>query len=207
METATVHRRGKAIRERILATIILAIASPVFLLCAIAIKLEGIFRPSARGPLFLHEERVCQGRKFQLIKFRTLDRNAVGELSTEAHIATHERRGRWTKVGWHLHQWYLDELPQFWNIVRGDMYLIGTRPWPVPMYEREMRAGRTWKKDLPAGLVGPVQSTKGHRTKKSIEYDEEYLHAYRTWPGWKLLLLDLRILLKAGKVQLEHKGL
>jgi len=55
--------------------------------------------------------------------------------------------------------------------------------------------------------VGPVQSTKGHRTQKSIDYDMEYLHAYRTWPAWKLLLLDLRILFRSGKVQLEHKGL
>jgi len=136
MTEGVVERRGKALRERILAAIMLVVSSPLALVCALAIKFEGFLNPNARGPIFLKEERVSRGKRFNLIKFRTLDSEAVRDLSPTRHIATHEIEDRWTKVGWHLHQWYLDELPQLWNILRGDMNLIGTRPWPVELYER-----------------------------------------------------------------------
>jgi undecaprenyl phosphate N,N'-diacetylbacillosamine 1-phosphate transferase/sugar transferase EpsL len=103
-------------------------------------------------------------------------------------------------------RWYLDELPQLWNVVRGDMQLIGTRPWPIELYDEEMARGITRKRDMPAGLVGPVQASKGSGD-DGLALDLAYWEAYKTYPAWKLLVLDLRILIRSGKVQLEHKGL
>ena len=152
---------------------------------------------------------MSRGKQFDLLKFRTLDASAVSGLSKEQYIATFEGQGkrRFTRVGWVLKQWYLDELPQLWNIVRGDMFLIGTRPWPIKMYEDELAKGRTRKRDMPAGLIGLVQSAKGDPNKDSVRLDEEYWEAFKTYSGWRLLVLDTRIILRSLKVQLKHEGI
>ena len=203
-----IRRRGKEIRERVAAAALLLIFSPVFVLCALLIKLEGLFSPRARGPVFFKEQRMSRGRVFQLIKFRTLTRSALEGLgSGPTHIKLLENKGQLTRVGATLRQWYLDELPQLWNIVKGDMFLIGTRPWPIELYEQHLEQGLTYKRDMPAGLIGIVQSSKGAPQADQDSLDGYYWEAFRTWPWWKLLLLDVQIVARSAKVQLEHKGL
>ena len=70
------RRRGKELRERLLAAVALAPFIPVFIVCAVAIKLEGLFDRNARGPVFFYEDRVSRGRIFKLMKFRTLTASA-----------------------------------------------------------------------------------------------------------------------------------
>lgn len=194
-------------REQALTVLMLIPAAPVLAACALGIKLEGLINRRARGPVFFLEDRVSRGNVFKLVKFRTLDAEAIAALGPgPTHIKSLEREGHLTRMGRFMHRWYLDELPQLFNIVRGDMYLIGTRPWPIELYEAEMARGITRKRDLPAGLVGPVQSRKGSGD-DGLELDLAYWDAFTTYPGWKLLLLDLRILMRSAKVQLEHKGL
>ena len=204
------RRRGKEWRERVMSGIALVALAPVFLVCAALIKLEGLFDPDAKGPVFFIEQRVSRGRVIGLLKFRTLRASALATLDLDkpTHIRKLEKKGGLTRVGGAIRQWYLDELPQLINVLRGEMGLIGTRPWPLNLYEAELTKGITRKRDMPAGLVGPVQARKGDKdAPPQLELDMAYWEAYRTYPGWKLLLLDLRILLRSGKVQLEHKGL
>lgn len=207
--SSPVRRRGKELRERAFAALLLAPLLPLFALVAIAIKLEGLIDPEARGPVFFTEARVSQGKVFGLYKFRTLKASALRGLGPgPTHIAKLEMAGEVTRVGRVVRQWYLDEAPQLWNIVRGDMLLIGTRPWPIELYEEEIAKGITRKRDMPAGLIGPVQAAKGDPAgPEGIKLDRGYWEAYRTWPAWRLLLLDLRIIGRCLKVQLEHKGL
>lgn len=202
------RRRGKELRERALALVLMLPLAPLFAVCAAAIKLEGLFDHSARGPVFFQEMRVSRGKIFGLYKFRTLPASDLASLGPgPTHIAVLERQGRLTRAGRVIRQWYLDELPQIWNIVRGDMFLIGTRPWPLELYEEEMARGITRKRDMPAGLVGPVQSHKGDESVDPLQLDLEYWDAFKTLSAWKLFLLDLRILARSVRVQLEHKGL
>lgn len=197
-------------RERVAALVILIPFLPVMALCALAIKLEGMIDRRARGPVFFVEDRISRGRVIGLLKFRTLRAEALSSLdrSRPTHIGVLERRGELTRVGRWIRQWYLDELPQLINIVRGDMFLIGTRPYPIELYEEELAQGITRKRDMPAGLVGPVQSYKGRLHElDSVELDREYWDAFRRSSGFGLLLLDLRILARSLRVQLQHKGL
>lgn len=151
---------------------------------------------------------MSRGKRFGMLKFRTLRRDALERLGPgPTHVKLIENDANLTGVGRLLHRWYLDELPQLWNIVRGDMFLIGTRPWPIEAYETELAKGITRKRDMPAGLIGPVQSRKGQCGAKELDLDLAYWHAFQTYPAWKLLLLDLRIIFRSAKVQLEHKGL
>ena len=210
------RRRGKEWRERAAAALALGGAAPVFGACAVAIAVEGLLDPTARGPIFLREDRVSRGRVIRLLKFRTLTAPALASLGPgPTHIASLERQGQVTRVGRFLRQWYLDELPQLWNVVRGDMGLIGTRPFPVALYQRELAQGITRKRDMPAGLIGPVQANKGDPSapdpntayRRGLELDAAYWEALQTLSGWDLFVLDLRILLRSARVQLEHKGI
>lgn len=205
--SVTLRRRGKELRERIFAALLLVPAAPLLAGCALLIKIEGIRDRDARGPVFFREARVSRGEVFDLLKFRTLRRSVLEGLdpTQPTHIAKLEQAGGLTRAGRFIRQWYLDELPQLLNIVRGEMFLIGTRPWPIELYEEDLARGRTLKRDLPAGLVGPVQATKGHLVQG--DPDAEYWEAFKTLSGWRLLILDLDILRRSLLVQLEHKGI
>lgn len=207
--TAPLVRRGKQLRERVISSIGLAAAAPVFFAAAVAIKVEGVFRPNARGPVFFTEARVAQGRIIGMLKFRILTSEGLASLgSGPTHIAHLEQAGELTRVGRVLKQWYLDELPQLINIARGDIGLIGTRPYPVELYLEEMEQGVTRKRDMPAGLIGPVQSHKGDPADPDgVALDGAYWDLYQHASRARLLLEDLRIVARSVRVQLEHKGI
>ena len=179
----------------------------MFLLCAALIKLEGLIRRDAKGLVFFTETRMSRGQPFGLLKFRTLRASVLATLDPDepSHIALLEKDGGLTWAGKLIRQWYLDELPQLLNIVRGDMFLIGTRPWPIELYEADLARGRTLKRDMPAGLIGPVQAHKGHPVARDL--DAEYWEAFRTYPAVKLLWLDLKIIARSLRIQLEHRGI
>ncbi|MFN2525340.1 MAG: sugar transferase [Actinomycetota bacterium] len=209
-ERPQIRRRGKEWRERLTALVLLVPASPLLLLSAAAIKLESVLRPAARGPIFFREARVARGEVIGLLKFRTLSASALADLGPgPTHIARYEKAGEITIVGRFIRQWYLDELPQLLNIVRGDMLLIGTRPYPLELYEKELAQGITRKRDMPAGLIGPVQAHKGDERASDggVGLDAAYWEAFQKLSGWRLLLLDLKIVARSLKVQLQHKGL
>jgi len=98
----------------------LALMSPALAVAALAIKLEG------SGPVLYKQRRVgLNGREFELMKLRTME---VGAEQKGAGFAVNEGDPRITRVGRLLRRLSLDELPQLWNVVRGDMSLIGPRP-------------------------------------------------------------------------------
>lgn len=199
--------RAKSLRERAVASLLLVPAAPFLVGGAVLVWLESKLDRRARGPVFFREPRIAEGRTIELLKFRTLDASALRELGPgPTHIAMYEKEGRMTRSGRLLKEWYLDELPQLWNIARGDMGLIGTRPYPIELYEEELARGETRKRDMPSGLIGPVQSRKG-TPMDALALDHDYAEACRTLPSWRLLLLDLRILARSMRVLLEHKGI
>jgi lipopolysaccharide/colanic/teichoic acid biosynthesis glycosyltransferase len=108
---------------------LLVLLSPVFLLCALAIKLE------SRGPVFYRASRVGSRRKpLHVLKFRKMKDGAAGRALTGSHDPRFTRMGRFLALS------KLDELPQLWNVLLGQMSLVGPRPedWSfVDLYERE----------------------------------------------------------------------
>jgi len=114
-------RRGAELTKRALdvvtSFVLLLLVAPVLLACAIAIKLE------TRGPVFYRARRVGRnGRELWMLKFRKMHRDASGPALTAPDDE------RFTRVGRFLAAWKLDELPQLFNVLKGDMSLVGPRP-------------------------------------------------------------------------------
>jgi lipopolysaccharide/colanic/teichoic acid biosynthesis glycosyltransferase len=160
----------------------LALASPVLALAALAVKLEG------RGPVFFRQMRVGKDdTDFELLKLRTM---VVGAESIGAGYAVDAGDTRITRAGRVLRRLSLDELPQLWNVIRGDMSVIGPRPtlrYQVERYDERQRH----RLDVKPGITGWAQ-VHGRATlpwAERIELDVWYVEH-------RSPLLDLKILLK-----------
>jgi lipopolysaccharide/colanic/teichoic acid biosynthesis glycosyltransferase len=201
----------KAAFDRGLAALILLVTSPIFALVSLAILLDGLIWSEDKGPIFHRETRVSAGQTFSLLKFRTMQVSAIQEARQQGLTVKYlerENRGH-TRVGSYLRRWYLDELPQVINILRGEMSWVGPRP-PAPFeYERELSEGNVRKRLARAGLVGLQQANKG-RTKsfdEEIALDYEYVAQVRTMSPARRLVYDVSILLRTLRVLVEGKGL
>ena len=159
----------------------LVLASPVLAAAAAAIKLED------GGPVFYRQQRVgYRGRDFDLLKLRTM---VVGAETKGAGYAVNRGDPRITKVGRLLRRLSLDELPQLWNVVRGDMSLIGPRP--TLRYQVEQYTPRQRRRlDVRPGLTGWAQ-VNGRTTlpwDERIELDVWYVEHRSPWVDLKILL-------------------
>jgi lipopolysaccharide/colanic/teichoic acid biosynthesis glycosyltransferase len=201
----------KAAFDRGLAAFVLLITSPLFALGALAILIDGLVWPEDRGSIFHRETRVSAGLTFSLLKFRTMQVSAIEEARqrglTVKYLEREDRGHTW--VGRHLRRWYLDELPQVLNILRGEMSWVGPRP-PAPFeYERELSEGNVRKRLARAGLVGLQQANKGRTQSfdEEIALDFEYVAQVRTMSPARRLVYDVSILLRTLRVLAEGKGL
>ena len=114
------ERNVKRIVDFVIALICLVCFSPLFLVCYIAIKRED------NGPAIFKQERIGRfGRPFNIYKFRSMRTDAEKDGPA---LYQHENDKRMTRVGKFLRDHHLDELPQLWNVVKGDMAFIGPRP-------------------------------------------------------------------------------
>lgn len=118
---ATLNAFAKRTFDVVVSFILLAVFSPLILICGIAVKLED------GGPAFYRQERIGKGgRKFKLVKFRSMRIDAES-MGTPA-LCSGETDPRLTRVGRFLRVHHLDELPQMWNVLIGDMSFVGWRP-------------------------------------------------------------------------------
>jgi lipopolysaccharide/colanic/teichoic acid biosynthesis glycosyltransferase len=160
----------------------LALASPALAAAAVAIKLED------GGPVLYRQARVgLHGREFHLLKLRTM---VVGAETQGAGWAVDRGDPRITRVGRVLRRLSLDELPQLWNVLRGDMSLIGPRPTLSYQVERYTPRQRR-RLEVKPGITGwaQVHGRAALPWDERIELDVWYVEHHSPW-------VDLRILLR-----------
>jgi len=171
--------------DLVLATCALVLLSPVLLLCAIATRIEG-------GPgIFFCQQRIGRyGRPFKLIKFRSMQPADPSESETTWSVAGDPRVG---PVGRVLRRTSLDELPQLWNIVRGDMTFVGPRP-ERPFFVDQYSADHpdyAMRHRVPVGLTGLAQ-VSGLRGDTPIadraRFDNYYIENWSLWLDVKVVL-------------------
>ncbi len=199
-------QRIKRVLDIILALGLGVIAVPVMILIAAAILIE-----SGRPVFFRHKRVGKGGRRFLLWKFRTMAPG--GDEVLRKHLLAHPEVAlewrltrklrddpRVTRVGGFLRRTSLDELPQLWNVLRGDMSMVGPRPVVAEELPRYGQAASLYLRVMP-GLTGLWQVSGRNDTTyaRRIELDGQYI---RNWS----LVLDTRVLLKTVRVVLLGKG-
>jgi lipopolysaccharide/colanic/teichoic acid biosynthesis glycosyltransferase len=176
------------------ATVGLIVASPALALAALGIKLDD------RGPLLFRQRRVgLRGEEFELLKLRTM---VVGAEGQGAGYAVDRGDPRITRVGRLLRRLSIDEVPQLWNVVRGEMSLIGPRP--TLRYQVEQYTARQRRRlDVKPGITGwaQVHGRASLPWADRIELDVWYVENRSPW-------LDLKIIAKTPRALLggTYKG-
>jgi lipopolysaccharide/colanic/teichoic acid biosynthesis glycosyltransferase len=204
--------RGGQIYKRSLdlavGTIGLLVASPVLLALVIAVKLD------SRGPAFFSQPRVGRdGRQFRIYKLRSMrvgnDEKAHADYVASLIRGEAERQNgmfklvddpRITRVGRILRKYSLDELPQLWNVVRGDMSAVGPRP-ALPR-ETQLFDARMWQRNrVKPGLTGLAQVSG----RCELAWSEQIAYDVAYWQQWSPAS-DLLILIKTPAAILKQRG-
>ncbi len=197
------NRFAKRTMDLLIGTLGCILSIPLWIIISLAIKLD------SKGPVLFRQDRSGQGgRVFKMLKFRSMVIGAEEQLQQMEHL-NEEKTGliirlrddpRVTGIGRILRKFSLDEVPQFLNVVRGDMSLIGPRPPSPDEYARYNRRQKR-RLEVKPGLTGLWQVSGRKDTdfdymvKKDIEYIEQ-----------QSLRFDLQILLKTIPVVLTGKG-
>jgi Undecaprenyl-phosphate glucose phosphotransferase len=178
----------KRVVDFLLATTLITLMAPLFLLIATAIKL------TSRGPVFYRQERMSlDGRTFLVWKFRTMTVDAEAETGAVWASRVDPRR---TRLGRWLRQTSLDELPQLFNVLRGEMSLVGPRP-ERPVFIAEFRQkipNYMLRHKVRAGMTGwaQVHGLRGNTSvEQRIRYDLYYIENWSLLLDFKILLLTL----------------
>ncbi|HTZ95888.1 MAG TPA: sugar transferase [Terriglobales bacterium] len=195
----TVGLLMKRIIDVVFSAAALLLAAPFLAAIAIAIKLD------SSGPVFYSAPRLGRkGRRFHCWKFRTMGMNA-NQLKEKLRLQN-ERQGaffkitndpRITRVGRILRRYSLDELPQLWNVLRGEMSLVGPRPHPVDDFERYQL--EDWQRlEITPGLTGLWQVTARHDPsfERSMSLDREYIAGWNLWLDFKILCRTMLVVLR-----------
>jgi lipopolysaccharide/colanic/teichoic acid biosynthesis glycosyltransferase len=190
--------KAKRVFDVVLALIVILLLAPIFLITAILIRLE------SKGPIIYRSKRCGQGYKpFNFYKFRSMYIDAEARLRDLQHLNQYAESTsvfvkikddpRITKVGKFIRKYSIDELPQLFNVLLGDMSIIGNRP--LPLYEAELltKDESAYRFIAPAGITGLWQVTKRGGKEmlatERIQLDTRYAQELSFW-------LDLKILLK-----------
>lgn len=173
----------------------LLVLSPILIAAAIAVRLEG-----GPGIIFRQERIGRDGIPFEIFKFRSMKPVAPGAGDTTWSIAGNNRVG---KVGKFIRATSVDELPQLWNILRGDMTIVGPRP-ERPHFVEQFSAQYpiyTHRHRVPAGLTGLAQ-VSGLRGDTSIgdraKYDNFYIESWSFWLDLKVILRTVGEVFRGG---------
>jgi exopolysaccharide biosynthesis polyprenyl glycosylphosphotransferase len=190
------HRLAKRAMDIIGAVFGLVVLSPLFLACAIAIRLN------SDGPIFFRQVRIGRGQKpFTIIKFRTMVADAEERKAEVAHLNAHFGLGdarmfkipddpRQTSIGRFLRKYSIDEFPQLWNVLMGQMSLVGPRPL-IPTEHQFVNDWGLRRLDLTPGLTGLWQVCGRSEVTFSQMLVLDYLYV-TNWSLWGDIKLILR---------------
>lgn len=181
----------------VLSAAVLAALSPLLAVIAACIRAED------GGPVIFRQQRMTVGgRVFTINKFRTMKPSA----GQEAHpVSAEAGDDRITRVGRVLRRFRLDELPQFWNILKGDMTLVGPRPEMlenVERYKRELPAF-AYREKMKAGLTGYAQIEGRYNTtpEDKLMLDLMYIENFSMWEDIKLIFRTLTVFFKPDSTE------
>jgi lipopolysaccharide/colanic/teichoic acid biosynthesis glycosyltransferase len=200
----------KSYFDIIVAFFILLFCSPLLILLKILFIIEGFIISDNKGPMFFSYYAVSQGKifpkyKIRIIKTKFIDFDGAKKGDWLAYSAEWNSSSR-TYVGSFVKKFYLDEIPQFWNVLRGDMSIVGPRPLAIIHYDRDLLQGNVSRKLLKGGLLGLGHIMKGKPEFGNPIYEYEYIDQYLKRTELGLLWLDLNIIWRGILLILKGGG-
>lgn len=177
--------------------VLIIITSPIMLVTAIAIKVND------KGDVFFKQARLTKdGKSFEMIKFRSMIMNA--ESKTGAVLAK-QNDDRITSVGKVIRKFRIDELPQLFNILKGEMSFVGPRPERIEMYDEITKTMPEFDYRLcvKAGLTGYAQIYGKYNTelRDKLLLDLYYIEKYSLVEDIKLIILTLKVIFKSDATE------
>jgi len=188
------QRFAKRIFDVVGALILLIVSLPFMLITAAAIKMD------SKGPVIFRQVRVGErGKLFMMYKFRTMIWDAESKI-TYTEYYKHADDPRVTRVGRWLRRLSIDEIPQFFNVLKGDMTLVGPRP-ELPQIVQFYSPWQRKRFEVPQGITGwwQINGRADRPMYDAIDYDVFYIRNYSIW-------LDLQILLRTPLALLSGRG-
>lgn len=188
------YRFFKRLFDILLACLALLLLWPLMIILAVIIRID-----SPGGAIFRQARLGLDGKCFIMYKFRSM----VVDAERNGPVWAKENDDRTTKVGMFIRKYRLDELPQIFNIIRGDMSFVGPRPERAVFYDKfdEYIDGYRKRMLVKPGLTGWAQVNGGYnlRPEKKIIYDIEYIRNYS-------ILMDIKIMFMTCKVIFTGQG-
>ena len=181
--------------DLVMGSLLLLCSLPFWVVAAVAIRM------SSPGSVLFHQERVTRGgRTFWMHKFRTMRQDMPTGVDTTVPFFKLDQDPRITRVGHLLRKWSLDELPQLWNVVRGEMSLVGPRPLPAEQVAANLQLLGP-RHEVKAGMTGwwQINGRSDVNPTQAVRLDAFYIE------NWSLAF-DFYIILKTISTVLERKG-
>jgi exopolysaccharide biosynthesis polyprenyl glycosylphosphotransferase len=188
----------KRVFDIVLSSLLLILVSPLLLIIAIAVKLD------SPGPALYKSERVGKrGRVFHCIKFRTMVKDADKRRADVMHMNERDdvlfkisNDPRITRLGTFLRKYSLDELPQFFNVLKGEMSIVGPRP-PIASEVKEYKLSHLRRLDVMPGITGlwQVQARQDPSFASYVSLDATYIDNWSIWLDFNIILRTIGVVL------------
>ncbi|MAU56835.1 MAG: hypothetical protein CML84_01750 [Rhodobiaceae bacterium] len=200
----------KLLFDKIVAIIMIFVAIPILILLKIAYLIEGLIIPENKGPMIFYYYAISAGKKIPKYKIRLIKEKYIDVEGAKKHdwiaFSAEWNEDSRTVMGSFVKKFYLDELPQFFSVLIGDMSIVGPRPLSVIHYERDIQQGNVTRKLLKGGLLGLGHINKGTPEMGNPIYEYKYVEEYLQRSSFKLLMLDLKIIWRGAIVIFKGGG-